>query len=151
MRPDLVRLRHLLMLVATAALLFSLVVYFLYAANLLAFPYDYDQGEGFEVHDTVIFSRGQLPYRDTEAYPFYASNYPPLFHVMLAPFVWFFGPAYWYGRLLSFVGSLICAGAISYAVYRDGGRQAWIALLAGLAFSARTSSTTSGRYIASTL
>ena len=136
MRPEIIRLRRLLMLVATASLLFSLFVYFLYAANLLAFPYDYDQGEGFEVHDTVIFSRGELPYRDTEVYPFYASNYPPLFHVMAAPFVWFFGPAYWYGRLLGFIGSLASAAAISYAVYRDGQRQSWIALLAGLAFLA---------------
>ena len=134
MRPELLRLRQFLMLAAALALLFSLVVYFVYATNLLAFPYDYDQGEGFEVHDTVLFSRGELPYRDTEVYPFYASNYPPLFHVLLAPFVWFFGPAYWYGRLLGFIGSLISAGAISYAVYRDGGRQTWIALLAGLAF-----------------
>ncbi len=127
-------LRNALMLAATACLLYALLVYCLYAANLLAFPYDYDQGEGFEVHDTVLFSRFQLPYRDTEVYPFYASNYPPLFHVMLSPFVWLFGPAYWYGRLLGFLASLVSAAGIGYAVYRDGGRQRWIALLAGLAF-----------------
>ena len=128
------RLHIALMWAATVALAFSLVVYILYAANLIAFPYDYDQGEGFEVHDTVLFSRGELPYRDTEAYPFYASNYPPLFHVMAAPFVWFFGPAYWYGRILSFLGSLVSAAAIAYAVYRDGQQHRWIALLSGLAF-----------------
>lgn len=128
------KLRITLMLLATACLLYALLVYCIYAANLIAFPYDYDQGEGFEVHDTVLFSRFQLPYRDTEVYPFYASNYPPLFHVMLAPFVWFFGPAYWYGRLLGFLASLVSAAAIGYAVYRDGGGQRWIALLAGLAF-----------------
>ena len=124
----------ILMTTASAALLFAFLVYALYAANLIGFPYDYDQGEGFEVHDSALFSQGQLPYRDTEAYPFYASNYPPLFHVMAAPFVWFFGPAYWYGRLLGFLGSLVCAGAIAYAVYRDGRRNRWIALLSGLAF-----------------
>lgn len=123
-----------LMLAATAALLVSFLIYLLYTANLADFPYDYDQGEGFELHDTVLFSRGQLPYRDTELYPFYASNYPPLFHIMAAPFVWLFGPAYWYGRLLGFLGSLVSAAAIAYAVYRDGGRHRWIALLAGLAF-----------------
>ncbi|MCY3867481.1 MAG: glycosyltransferase family 39 protein [Chloroflexi bacterium] len=123
-----------LMLAATVALLFSLLIYLLYAANLIAFPYDYDQGEGFELHDTALFSRFQLPYRDTERYPFYASNYPPLFHMMAAPFVWLFGPSYWYGRLLGFLASLVSAAAIAYAVYRDGERQRWIALLAGLAF-----------------
>ncbi|MCY4064365.1 MAG: hypothetical protein OXG53_18500 [Chloroflexi bacterium] len=128
------QLQTALMLAATVALLFALLVYLLYAANLIAFPYDYDQGEGFELHDTVLFSRFQLPYRDTEHYPFYASNYPPLFHMMAAPFVWLFGPSYWYGRLLGFLASLISACAIAYAVYRDGERQRWIALLAGLAF-----------------
>ena len=128
------RAAKLLMAMATVALLFALLVYCLYAANLISFPYDYDQGEGFELHDSVLFSRFELPYRDTEQFPFYASNYPPLYHVLAAPFVWLFGPAYWYGRLLSFIASLISAAAIAYAVYRDGGRQRWIACLAGLAF-----------------
>ncbi len=128
------RFSQMLMTLATIALGFSLFIYLLYAANLIAFPYDYDQGEGFELHDTVLFSRGQLPYQDTEVYPFYASNYPPLFHLMAAPFVWFFGPAYWYGRLLGLLGSLVSAAAIAWAVYRDGPQQRWIAILSGLAF-----------------
>ena len=128
------RLLQILLIAATISLAFSFLVYSLYAANLLGFPYDYDQGEGFELHDTVLFSSGELPYRDTEIYPFYASNYPPLFHVMAAPFVWLFGPAYWYGRLLGFIGSIVSAAAITYAVYRDGHQQRWIALLSGLAF-----------------
>ncbi|MDE2777008.1 MAG: hypothetical protein OXI77_13835 [Chloroflexota bacterium] len=128
------RIYALLMSAATAALLFSFVVYLIYAANLLSFPYDYDQGEGFELHDTVLYSRFQLPYGDTESYPFYGSIYPPLFHVMAAPFVWFFGPAYWYGRLLGFLGSLLSAAAIYYAVCRDGRGNRWIALLSALAF-----------------
>ena len=130
------RLHALLMPAAGLALGFSLLIYILYAINLISFPFDYDQGEGFEVHDSVLFSQGQLPYRDTENYPFYASNYPPVFHMMAAPFVWFFGPGYWYGRLLGFLGSLLAAGAIAYAVYHDGRRQRWIALFSGLAFLA---------------
>jgi hypothetical protein len=31
--------------------------------------------------DTILFSRGEWPYRDNGAYPFHSSNYPPLFHV----------------------------------------------------------------------
>jgi len=124
------------MIVATLGLGFSLFVYVLYAINLIQFPFDYDQGEGFEVYDTVLFSQGELPYRDTEAYPFYSSNYPPLFHVMAAPFVWFFGAGYWYGRLLSFLSTFITASAIIYAVYHDGHKHRWIALLSGLAFLA---------------
>lgn len=128
------RLYGALLLAAFVALSFSLLVYVSYAANLLGFPYDYDQGEGFEVHDSVLFSRLQLPYRDTEAYPFYASNYPPLFHVMAAPFARLFGPAYWYGRLLGFLGSLLAAAAVGFAVYRDGSQHRLVAALSGLAF-----------------
>ncbi len=66
------------------------IVYAAYAVNLMRFPFDYDQGEGFELVDTVMFSHGQFPYQDTEVYPFYSSNYPPLFHIIAAPFVWLF-------------------------------------------------------------
>ena len=128
------RLHRALMSAATIPLLFACLVYALYAANLIAFPYDYDQGEGFELVDTVLLSHFKLPYLDTETYPFYSSNYPPLFHVIAAPFVWLFGPAYWYGRLLGFLASLVIAAAIAYAVYRDGAQNRWIALLAGMAF-----------------
>jgi len=96
---------------------------------------DYDQGEGFELVDTILFSQGEWPYRSNETYPFYASNYPPLFHVILVPFAWVFGPAYWYGRLAGFVGTLITAAAIGLIVSREE-RHRGVATLAGLAFLA---------------
>lgn len=122
-----------LMGLASLALGFALLVYFVYAANLIQFPFDYDQGEGFELVDTILFSHFDTPYRDTEIWPYYASNYPPLFHVVLAPLVWLFGEAYWYGRLAGFLGTLVTASAIGYAVWQAGQRR-WIAVLAGLAF-----------------
>lgn len=123
------------MVAALVILLGSFAVYGVYAANLIQFPFDYDQGEGFELVDTILFSQAQWPYLDTEVYPFYSSNYPPLFHVMAAPFVWLFGPSYAYGRLLGFLGTLVTATAIGYAVYRDG-QHRLLGLLAGLAFLA---------------
>lgn len=126
---------HGLLVIAFVILLFSLGVYFVYAANLISFPFDYDQGEGFELVDTIMFSQGQWPYQNTEAYPFYSSNYPPLFHILAVPFVWLFGEAYWYGRLLGFLGTLLSAGLIFYAVYREG-KIRWIAALSALAFLA---------------
>ena len=127
---------HRVLLVAALLVLVGyFLVYLVYAVNLMQFPFDYDQGEGFELVDTIMFSQGQFPYQDTNVYPFYSSNYPPLFHVMAAPFVWLFGPAYWYGRLLGFLGTLVTASAIGYAVYREGGHR-WIAVLSGLAFLA---------------
>jgi hypothetical protein len=124
------------LLAAALLILFGyFIVYSAYAINLIQFPFDYDQGEGFELVDTIMFSKGQWPYQDTEVYPFYSSNYPPLYHIIAAPFVWIFGNVYWFGRLLSCLGPLVTAGAIGYAVYRDG-KNRWIALLSGLAFLA---------------
>lgn len=120
---------------ALAAFVFYLAVYVVYAVRLFQFPFDYDQGEGFELMDTVLFSQGEWPYRDNDAYPFYSSNYPPLFHVITVPLVWLFGPQYWTGRLVSFLGTLITALAIGYGVQK-GGRRWWLSVLAGLAFLA---------------
>src|SRR6476659_7202281 len=106
-------IHRLLLGAALLILLFSFAVYVVYALNLMAFPFDYDQGEGFELVDTIMFSQGRFPYQDTNVFPFYSSNYPPLFHVIAAPFVWVFGNAYWYGRLLGFLGTLITAAAIA--------------------------------------
>jgi 4-amino-4-deoxy-L-arabinose transferase-like glycosyltransferase len=124
---------------ALAAFVGYLIVYFIYAIQLFRFPFDYDQGEGFELMDTLLFSRGEWPYRDNDSYPFYSSNYPPLFHIMVVPLVWLFGPQYWTGRLVSFLGTLITAGAIGYAVGGNAtqeGRRWWLSILAGLTFIA---------------
>ncbi|HEX2908595.1 MAG TPA: hypothetical protein VHO69_17115, partial [Phototrophicaceae bacterium] len=139
--PRLLNLNRLLLAAALLLLVGYFIVYAAYAVNLTQFPFDYDQGEGFELVDTILFSQGQWPYRDTEIYPFYSSNYPPLFHVLAAPLARIFGPAYWYGRLLGFLGTLVTAGAIAYAVYRDGQHrrgqgQRLIAIMAGLAYLA---------------
>ncbi len=111
------------------------IVYAIYAWRLFQFPFDYDQGEGFELMDTVLFSQGEWPYRDNDTYPFYSSNYPPLFHVVTVPLVWLFGPQYWTGRLVSFLGTLITAATIAFAVQRKGKRW-WLSTLSGLAFLA---------------
>lgn len=120
---------------AVAAFVGYLIVYVIYAVELFRFPFDYDQGEGFELMDTVFFSRGEWPYRDNDVYPFYSSNYPPLFHVITVPLVWLFGPQYWTGRLVSFAGTLITAAAIGFAVQKTG-RRPWLSAISGLAFLA---------------
>jgi hypothetical protein len=126
---------RLLFAAAGALLVFYLAVYVAYAANLMQFPFDYDQGEGFELNDVMLLSQGELPYQDMDTYPFYGSIYPPVYHLLAVPFAWIFGPSYWYGRAISFVATLITALAIGYAVYR-GTRRPVISGLAGLAFLA---------------
>ncbi|MFW5749027.1 MAG: hypothetical protein ACOCYT_05385 [Chloroflexota bacterium] len=132
-----------LLVAALVALAYLLVVYVAYAANLIQFPFDYDQGEGFELHDVMLFSQFAWPYANIETFPFYGSIYPPLYHILLVPFAWVFGPAYWYGRLFSFLTTLVTAYVIGYAVYRETTRRTpdvdrrpllLVAALAGLAF-----------------
>lgn len=128
-------LRTILVALALIAFVGYLVVYLSYALALFRFPFDYDQGEGFELMDSLLFSRGEWPYRDNTSYPFYSSNYPPLFHLLVVPFIWLFGPHYWIGRLVSLLATLITAAAIGLVVQRKIGR-VWLALLSGLAFLA---------------
>lgn len=127
--------RRIALGVALVLMTVHFAIYAVFALSLAGFPFDYDQGEGFELNDTVLFSQGQWPYRDNEVFPFYASNYPPLYHLILVPFVWLFGPEYWYGRLMGFAATLITALAIGYAVQRET-RNRPVALLSGLAYLA---------------
>jgi hypothetical protein len=83
----------------------------------------------------VLFSRGEWPYQDNNSYPFYSSNYPPVYHLVIVPLIWIFGPQYWTGRLVAYLGTLITAAAIGYAVQRESKRW-WLSTLAGLAFLA---------------
>lgn len=122
---------------ALLALLGQLAIYIDYAAALLRFPFDYDQGEGFELYDTVLHAQGQWPYRDSQTPEnfFYTSIYPPFFHLMIVPLVWVFGPHLWTGRLVGFAMSLVAAAAVGWGIYRATGRR-WVAVFAGLTFIA---------------
>lgn len=82
-----------------------------------------------------MFSRFQWPYRSNNSYPFYSSNYPPVFHLATVPLVWLFGPRYWTGRLVSYLGTLITSAVIGYAVQRET-KIKWLALVSGLAYLA---------------
>jgi hypothetical protein len=112
-----------------------LVVYVAYAVDLFRWPFDYDQGEGFELYDAILYSQGEWPYRDNAVYPFYASNYPPLFHLLIVPLLPILGPHLIAGRLVSFIATLVTAGVIAAVVRREV--SGWfIPLISGLAFLA---------------
>jgi len=125
-----------------------LAMYAVYAVDLFRWPFDYDQGEGFELYDAILYSQGEWPYRDNGTYPFYASNYPPLFHLLIVPLLPIFGPRPVAGRLVSFVATLITGGTIFAVVRRkvaclELGRDVrsrgggwFIPLISGLAFLA---------------
>jgi len=121
--------------IALLALIGQGLVYLHYSVSLFRFPFDYDQGEGFELYDTMLHAQGQWPYRDSQVYPFYTSIYPPLFHLLTVPLVWLFGPQMWTGRVMGFAASLIAAAAIGWGVQRATGNRV-IATLSGLTFLA---------------
>ncbi|PJF48477.1 MAG: hypothetical protein D6709_00900 [Chloroflexi bacterium] len=94
------------------------VIYLVYARALFAFPFDYDQGEGFELYDAIRLARGEGIYLDNAEFPFYASNYPPVYRLVLAPLVAWFGPHLWVGRALAFAASLVTGALIFLAARR---------------------------------
>jgi len=120
---------------AVLAYLIYLGIYIAYAAELFRWPYDYDQGESFELYDAVLHSQGAWPYQDASTYPFYASNYPPVFHLLTIPFFLIFGQRLLAGRVLSFIVTLLTAGLIGWTVRRRTGG-ILIPLLSGLAYLA---------------
>jgi hypothetical protein len=125
----------LLALLAVVVYLGYLMVYVVYAVDLFQWPFDYDQGEGFELYDAVLFSKGEWPYRDNAEFPFYASNYPPLFHLMILPLLPIFGPRLIAGRLVSFGATIVTSVAITSIVKRKA--KGWfIPAISGLAFLA---------------
>ncbi|HIP87351.1 MAG TPA: hypothetical protein EYH27_02815 [Anaerolineales bacterium] len=134
-------LKIALTLLALLVFLGYLAVYLTYAVALFRWPFDYDQGEGFELYDAVLYSRGEWPYRDNATFPFYASNYPPLFHLLIVPLLPIFGPRLVAGRLVSFTATLITGATIGWMVHREA-REAdlpplytyVLPILSGLAF-----------------
>jgi len=111
--------------------------------DLFRWPFDYDQGEGFELYDAILYSQGEWPYRDNAIYPFYASNYPPLFHLLIVPLLPILGPHLIAGRLVSFIATFVTAGIIAAVVRREvacpeqSRRSGWfIPIISGLAFLA---------------
>jgi hypothetical protein len=124
-----------LMALALLAFLAYLGVYVTYAVDLFRWPYDYDQGESFELYDAVLHSQGEWPYRDSSVYPFYSSNYPPVFHVLNVLLFPLFGKTLLSGRILSFVITLLTALAIGLTVRRRTGG-IFIPLMSALAYTA---------------
>ena len=54
--------------------------------------------------------------------PYNIANYPPFFILVQVPFVWIFGPALWYGRLISLLCTLLAAlftGLTIWSLVRD--------------------------------
>ena len=120
-----------------ALLFFYLLVYVAHATNLAAYPYDLDQGEAYDVNSGWLLAQGRPIYTDNARFPYYSSNYPPVYSWVLAQVVALTGPTLAAGRLVSVAAALLSAVVIALVVgwrTRDG----FAALVAGLLFVGST-------------
>jgi 4-amino-4-deoxy-L-arabinose transferase-like glycosyltransferase len=74
------------------------------------FRYPLDYGEGPLLDQTLRLARFENIYhQDLSRPPYTIANYPPLFLLLQVPFAWLSGPAFWYGRAISFLSILLAA------------------------------------------
>ena len=74
------------------------------------FPYPLDYGEGPLLEQALRIAGGEGIYlKPGDSPPWTVSNYPPLYVLLEAPLTVLFGPAYWYGRLISWLATVACA------------------------------------------
>jgi Dolichyl-phosphate-mannose-protein mannosyltransferase len=122
---------------ALAVLFFYLLVYAGHIASLATYPYDLDQGEGYDVNSGWLIAQGRPIYTTSEEHPYYSSNYPPVFSWLLAPILLLTGPTLAAGRLLSAGAALLTAVLIGGLVTRRSGSGV-AGLTSGLLFLAST-------------
>lgn len=93
-----------------------------YGWRAIAFPYPLDYGEGPLLDQAVRLARGENIYRVLDQPPWTIANYPPLYMLLQAPLTAVFGPAYWYGRLLSWsctIAAAVFVGLIVRTLTQD--------------------------------
>jgi hypothetical protein len=121
------RTRRVALIAATALLLLAqglgALLFLRHGWDALAFPYPLNYGEGPLLDQSVRLTQFEDIYgTDLTGPPYVVSNYPPLFMLVQAPFVWLFGPALWYGRLISLASVAAVAlfvGLTLHALTRD--------------------------------
>src|SRR5437868_12950941 len=124
--PEGIELWPTLLLLAVYAL-----VYLQFALQLAGFPFDLDQGEGYDAWSGWLMNLGQLPYTTNAEFPYYSSNYPPLWsYIVSIPMAWL-GPGLGPARVVSTVSALAAAGVLALAAQRLSGRPLAGALAAG--------------------
>src|SRR5258708_24134466 len=112
-------------------------VYLRFAVQLAGFPFDLDQGEGYDAWSAWLINLGQLPYTSNAEFPYYSSNYPPLWSYLVSiPMAWL-GPGLAAARLVSTISAAAAAGVLGIAARRLSGRPLSGALAAGFLLASR--------------
>jgi hypothetical protein len=98
------------------------LVYVQFAAQLAGFPFDVDQGEGYDAWSGWLINQGQLPYTNNTSFPYYSSNYPPLWSYLVSiPMAWV-GPGLGAARIVSTLAALATAVVLGIAARRLSNR-----------------------------
>ncbi len=118
--PPRVRLLpSLLAFAPAAALLICYVVLYLgFAGRLIATPFGLDQGEGYDAWSAMILAGGRWPYTNNDAAPYFSSNYPPVWSVLVAAVMLVTGPGLAPARFVATLATLITAALLGGAAYR---------------------------------
>lgn len=106
-------------LVAVALLAAYLAVYLEHAWALVAYPFAIDQGEGYDAYSGWLIHLGRWIYTDNSVFPYYSSNYPPLYSYLISiPMAWF-GLSLASARLVSIAATLAAGWLIAVIVWRE--------------------------------
>ncbi len=93
------------------------------ALDLVRFPFPVDYGEAAMLNQTVCLARLETIYPvDLTRPPYLIWNFPALFSLVQVPALAWFGPALWYGRLLSTASLVVAAAGVAatlHALTRD--------------------------------
>jgi hypothetical protein len=85
--------------------------------RVVVFPYPMDYGEGPLLAQTRALAQGDGIYRaDLSSPPYTIANYPPIYPLVLSTVARGAGPAFWYGRLLSWLSIVAAAALIAATV-----------------------------------
>ncbi|MFN8377832.1 MAG: hypothetical protein U0452_04100 [Anaerolineae bacterium] len=111
----------LALITLAAALLRADWLFAQHAKTALDYPYNLNYGEGPLLDQAARLARGEGIY-DLTAPPYLIANYPPVYVLVVAPFVDSYGPSFLYGRvisLLSIGASALLVGGLIHAVTED--------------------------------
>ena len=91
-------------------------------ARVIRFRYPMDYGEGPLLDQTMRLGRLESIYRVNPTSPPYTVSNPPVYPLALSPLGRVWDPAFWYGRLLSWLSTVaagVLVGLILHAFTRD--------------------------------
>src|SRR5437016_1626748 len=93
-----------------------------HTATLLAYPYEWDDDEGYHIHFAQCLLHGQPIYGDINQLPMLPQSYPPVHSAVLCPFVAVLGAKLISGRLVSLLAVLGLSVLVLLVVRNTTGR-----------------------------